>query len=411
MKSIIILFSLSLSMLANNLTQLIDQAHNNELVQVYKSKITSADHSYKASKSAYLPKISIGASGSFFSPVDSMGAGQVYNAYAQASLVLLDGFKRENLLDEQKTIKKSRQYDLSQVKKEISLQVSSLYFKMQITQADIKSLEQSKKQLQEQLKQQQKFFEAKLTTEDNVARIEAAVANTEYKIEETKYLYDEYTALLQTLTNQQITTLQVQQIKEPLEVQARQMDSLKSLKSQADSIAFKAQQMDSSNYPTIVLSDKYSFSKYEDDNLNFPGVKRLDTQNVLALSLSMNLFDFGSASKQKQAILSEQNALLSQIAYKTKEVNAALELSLRAIDRSKKLLYASELSQDASVRTFEIVEKKYKARVVDYVKYLDALSNKIEAQAQYNRAQGTLQISYAQYYYNAGLDIKEYIHD
>jgi outer membrane protein TolC len=47
--------------------------------------------------------------------------------------------------------------------------------------------------------------------------------------------------------------------------------------------------------------------------------------------------------------------------------------------------------------------------VVDYVKYLDALTQKIEAQAQYNRALGALEISYARYYYYAGFDVKEYV--
>jgi outer membrane protein TolC len=63
----------------------------------------------------------------------------------------------------------------------------------------------------------------------------------------------------------------------------------------------------------------------------------------------------------------------------------------------------------ASNRTFEIIDKKYKARVVDYVKYLDALSQKTEAQAQFNRAIGALKISYARYYYFAGYDVKEFI--
>ena len=63
----------------------------------------------------------------------------------------------------------------------------------------------------------------------------------------------------------------------------------------------------------------------------------------------------------------------------------------------------------ASNRTFEIIDKKYKARIVDYVKYLDALTQKTEAQAQFNRAMGALKISYARYYYFAGHDVKEYI--
>jgi len=414
MKNIILVFLLSTSIFASSLLELIKQAQTNELVDVYKYKLNSSIKTYEATKSAYLPKIDIGASAQSISPVDTMGAGEIYNAYAMASVVLLDGFKRKNILDEKNKLKDASTHDLSQIKKDISLKVATLYFNTQIIQADIESLDQSKKQLQEQLKQQQKFYEAKLTTEDNIARIEAELANMEYKIEVKKYQLEEYTTLLYTLTNTDIKSLSKETIKEPKDINTNELDSLKSMRAQAQSVGFKAEQLDAANYPTVILSDKYSYTDYKDDsleNLSMLGfsIDRVNSQNTLMLSVSMNLFDFGSTSKQREVALSEQNALLSQIAYTKKELDSNLRLSLRAIERSKKLLYASKLSQDASNRTYEIVHKKYKARVVDYVKYLDALSNKTEADAQYNRALWDLQISYAKYYHSAGLDIKEYI--
>jgi outer membrane protein TolC len=127
------------------------------------------------------------------------------------------------------------------------------------------------------------------------------------------------------------------------------------------------------------------------------------------LNFKMNIIDFSAASEQKQVVMAEHKALKSQLTYKRKQINADLKLAERAIARSKKLVKASELYQKASNRTFEIIDKKYKARVVDYVKYLDALTQKTEAQAQYNRAIGALEISYARYYYYAGFDVKEYV--
>ncbi|MCW8837849.1 MAG: TolC family protein, partial [Thiovulaceae bacterium] len=201
MKKLTFLLVLSIPIFASGLVELIEQAQKNELVEVYKSKLNSSNKSYEATKSSYLPKVDIGLSEQFISPADSLGAGQIYNAYAQVTTVLLDGFKRENLLEEYERLKNASKYDLAQIKKDISLQVTSLYFNMHIIKADVISLEQSKKQLEEQLHQQQKFFEAKLITEDNVARIEAAIANTDYQIEVKKYAYDEYSSLLRTLTN------------------------------------------------------------------------------------------------------------------------------------------------------------------------------------------------------------------
>ena len=404
----------TLPLLGSDLSVLIEKAQSNELVDVYRAKLTSSQVSYDAIKSSYYPRIDVGASGKLFSPRDSLGAGQVYNAYADASVVILDGFKRENLLDEKTKLRHAKEFDLAQVKKDVALQVASLYFNLLIVQADISALEQTGEQLSEQLKQQKQFFEARLTTEDNVARIEAALANLEYRIEVKRYEYDESMAKLYTLTNEVVDNATPAQIMEPNFQNPKELDTLKSLAATAESIRFKAEQVDSSYYPTIILSDHLGYTDYEDDafdELALPGgsFERVNTQNILMLSLKMNLIDFSAASEQKQAVLAEHDALQAQLTYKRKQTVADRKLAKRAIKRSKTLLKASVLSMKASNRTFEIINQKYKARVVDYVKYLDALSQKTEAQAQYNRAMGALKISYARYYYYAGFDVKDYI--
>jgi len=414
MRKLLILPLLSLSLLASNLSTLIEKAQSNELIDVYKAKLTSSNMAYKATKSSYYPRIDLGASGQLISPKDSLGAGQIYNIHAEASLVVMDGFKRENILDEKTKLRHASEYDLSQVKKDVALQVASLYFNLQIVQADIDALEQSREQLSEQLKQQQKFYAARLTTEDNVVRIEAAIANLDYRVEVKRYEYDETMAKLYILTNEVVERVEVGALFEPTFEQPQELDTLKSMASTAEAVRFKAEQVDSSYYPNIILSDRLGYTTYVDDSFDdfqLPGnsFERVNTQNVLMLSLKMNIIDFSAVSEQKQVVMAEHNALKSELAYKRKQVSADLKLAERAISRSKKLLEASELSQNASNRTFEIINKKYKARVVDYVKYLDALTQKTEAQSQYNRAIGALEIAYARYYYFAGFDVREYV--
>ena len=409
MKRLLLVPFLSLSVWGSDLSTLIEQAQQNELIEVYKEKLNASDQTYRSVKSSYYPKLDLGAAAHFTSPKGPMDAGQLYNVNAEASVVLLDGFKRENILDEKNSLKRSSSYDLSQIKKQVSMEVATHYFNLKTIQADIAALRQKREQLQEQLKRQEKFFRAKLTTEDNVERIRAAVANTDYEIESKLYSRDEVVAKLYTLTNVIVDEVDESSIKEPVSGQKEEMDALRSLASQAEALRYKAEQSDSSNYPTIVLSDRYGYTEYKDDNLEAFGFERVNSQNVLMLNLSMNLWDFSAASEQRQAVMAEHNALKAELAYKQKESNADLKLAERAIERSKKLLEAALLSQSASERTFAVVDKKYQVRVVDYVKYLDALTQKIEAQAQYNRALGALEISYARYYYYAGFDVKEYV--
>ncbi len=409
MKRLFAIPLITASLFASDLALLIEKAQNNELVGVYREKLNASDLNYRSVKSSYYPKVELGGLAQLTSPKGPMDAGQLYNVNAQASLVLLDGFRRENILDEKSSQKRSSSYDLQQIKKEVSMEVATHYFTLKTIQADIEALHQKKEQLQEQLKRQAKFFQAKLTTEDNVERIRAAVANTDYEIESKLYSRDEEVAKLYTLTNEVVEKVDASAIAEPLFGQKEELDALKSLASQAQALRYKAEQADGSNYPTIVLSDRYGYTEFKDDNLEAFGFERVNAQNVLMLSLSMNLWDFSAASEQRQAVMAEHNALKAQLAYKQKESDADLKLAERAIERSKKLLEAAELSRNASDRTYEIVNRKYQVRVVDYVKYLDALTQKTEAQAQYNRALGALEISYARYYYYAGFDVKEYV--
>ncbi len=410
MQRLFILPLITVSLFGSDLAHLIEKAQQNELVEVYQQKLNASQQSYKSAKSSYYPKLDLGASAQLTSPKGPMDAGQIYNVHAEASVVLLDGFKRENLLDEQSSLERSSGFDLAQIKKQVSMEVATHYFNLKTVQADIAALYQKKEQLQEQLNRQEKFFRAKLTTEDNVERIRAAVANTDYEIESKLYSRDELIAKLYTLTNEVVEKVEEGGIIAPLQGQREELDSLRSLASKAEALRYKAEQSDSSNYPTLVLSDRYGYTQYEDDNLEALGLfERVNSQNVAMLNLSMNLWDFSAASERRQAVMAEHNALKAELAYKQKEANADLKLAERAIERSKKLLEAALLSQNASDRTFAIIDKKYQVRVVDYVKYLDALTQKIEAQAQYNRALGALEISYARYYYYAGFDVKEYL--
>ncbi len=420
MKKTLLLLSLSAFIYANELSSLIEKAQKNELVEIYKQKLKASQLEYDATGSAYLPRLDLGAAAQLTTPKGPLDAGQIYNAKLEASYVILDGFKRENLLDEKETLIKANEFNLEDAKKQVSKNVASLYFNLKNISSDIKALEQKKEQLVEQLAQQEKFFSVKLVTEDNVERIKAAVANVDYEIEAKKYFFDEARAKIFTLTNVLVEDADDSSLQEPLYDKEQTLDSLKSLKKQAEALKFKAEQADSAYYPTLVIKDELSYTHFADDSFDDfklpapPGqtsvsFERQEAQNKLMLSFKMNIIDFSSASEIKQAIMANQNALNAQLAYKTKEAKASLALAKRAIERSKKLLEASKLSMNASDRTFEIVNKKYKARVVDYVKYLDSLSQQTTAKAQYNRALGALEISYAAYYAEAGLDVKDFI--
>lgn len=393
---------------AEDLKTLLDAAAKNELVGAYEAQAEAARLLQQSVRASYLPRVDVGASASYLDKTGSIDVKESYSAYAKASLTLFDGFKRENLLEEREALSRVNEAELGQYRKELSLQVTRSYFELLNLRGDIDAQIQRRTQLEEQLGRQERFLEARIATEEEVERIKAAVANADYQIANLRYRADEQRATLFELTGLQVADPAENRFKIPQYGASVEPDAIRAMRQQSRALEASARQSTASYYPTVAVEDTYSFYDYEGEPASFP-VERAKEQNRLMLSLSMSLLDFSAASKQKEALQAERLALERKIAYETKRSDTGVKLAIRSIERARALIQAAEQSLAASGKTLDSVTKKYRARVVDYVNYLDALYEHTDAMAQYNRAKNTLQSAYAQYYYDAGYDLKEFL--
>jgi outer membrane protein len=400
---------LGTSLLAFDLPTLIGQAQQNEQVQAYAQRAEAAATGYASVKSSYMPRVDLGASASFIDERGSIDVPETYKAYAEANFVILDGFKRKNLLDEKAMASEAGRFDLEGFKKATSLQVIRLYFELLNVNADIDALEKNRAQLGEQLERFKLFKSAGIATEEDVDRLDAAVADADYRITARRYETDALRSKLELLSGTPLEGEQAaQSVTAPASEEAKRLDSLEAMACRARALGYAAEQADSVYYPTLVLNDTYTWYRYENFHPSFP-VDFAEKQNRLTLQLSMNLVDFGAAREAKQALRLQQKAQELELRFAEKSAEADRALALKAIERAKNLLGAAEKAKTASDRTFAVVKKKYEARIVDYIRYLDALSKATEARAQYNRALSGLNTAYATYIYNLGEDPKEYV--
>ena len=86
-----------------------------------------------------------------------------------------------------------------------------------------------------------------------------------------------------------------------------------------------------------------------------------------------------------------------------------IELAISKIDTVKAQINSAKSSLKSAISAFETIAKKYEVGNVDHVTYLDALSVKTNAKAQYKSALNNLQIAYATYYYHTNKNIQEFI--
>ena len=398
------------SLFAFDLPTLIEQAQRNEQVQAYAKRAEASNAELESVRSSYLPRVDLGASASYIDERGSIDVPETYKAYAEANFVILDGFKRKNLIDEKTMGSEAGRFDLKGYKKAVSLQVIELYFELQNVTSDIGALRQDREQLNEQLARFRLFKEAGIATEEDVERLNAAVANADYEIAARQYESDRLRSRLELLSGTALEGGQaVQRIAMPEQTtEAKRLDRLEAMAYRSRALGYAAEQADSVYYPTLTLNDTYTWYDYENFDPSFP-VDFAEKQNRLTLQLNINLIDFGAAREAKQALSLQQQAQALELRYAEKTAEADRALARKAIERAGTLLAAAEKSKTASDRTFAVVKKKYEARIVDYIRYLDALSGATEARAQFNRAQSALNTAYATYLYHLGEDPKEYV--
>jgi len=409
MKKLVLLPLLFASLGAFDLPDLIEKAQKNEQVQSYVAKKATADLTYKSVKSSYIPRIDIGASASFIDERGSFDVPETYKAFASANFIILDGFKRENLLDEKSMRIKASEFDLAGFKKAISLQVISLYLNLENVYSDIDALKKNREQLISQLERFKLFFSAGIATEVDVERLKAAVSNADYLIASREFEIDSYRSNLELLSGEALVgELVKREVKIVENEEATTLDSIEALSYRTKALGYTAEQANASYYPTVSINDTFTFNEYGNFNPSFP-VDFVDKQNRLTIQASMNLFDYSAASEARQAIKMQQHALQQELSYQKRSVDIDRELALKAISRAKTLLEAATKSKESFDKTFVVVKQKYEARIVDYIRYLDALTKATEARAQYNRALSGLNSANAAYIFNLGKDPKEYV--
>lgn len=407
MKKLLILL-LPFALYAQDLRNLINEAHeNNNLVRSSVLQVRSKEKNLDSKQNSYYPTIDVGGYYQSLKEKSPFQAGDVYSGYAKVGLDIYDGGKKSALVSQAKNEKRSSEFDESELKKSLSLQIVKDYFTIKNLNASLVAKEDADKLLKEQLKRIQRFYEAQLATKDDVDRLQSAYDTNVYEINSLKFEILSNKKALELKVGRKIDTLEDSEFKEVVDDDFELVDNIKSLNAQKSAVLNAAESLDSVYYPQLRVEDTYSFYGYGDTLPTEP--KGVDKQNKLLLTLNMRVFDFFSTKDAKQALYINSQSINEQVAYKTKEQKVQYELAKSRIKISKIKIKSAKSALAAAESAFKTVNEKYNAGIVDYVVYLDALTAKTNANALYERSLNDLQVAYAMYYYYSGKDIKEFI--
>lgn len=388
------------------LLSLIESAQHNDKMASLENQVLAADLTLQSTKNSYLPRVDAFANASMVDRTGGFDAKRSGAAGIRAEMIVFDGFKRENTISQSDAVKNSAQYDLAAQKKGLTLDVIQRYFELQNTFDAIVTNGVMRDQLNAQLIRLEKFKSAGLASEDTVMRIRSELSNAQYALEDLNYQSDRQKGDLEIISGQKISDLKPALLMEPSLTKIQEPDTLKALRYSRDAKQFEAEKTDAGYLPTIKIEDQYTYYDYYNDPI---ASMRVDSQNKLTASLTMNLVDFSSASRAKQALAVQAQAKTSELAYASKEAQNNVQMAARYVQRSRILIDAAQSAFDASQKTFDAVKQKYEARIVDHITYLDALHSLTDATNQLSRAKRSLHYAYAAYYYYAGFDPKEFV--
>ena len=393
---------------AEDLRTLIEFAkQNNNLIQSNKFLESSKSKQLDSRKSAYFPTVDVGGYYQSLNDKTPNMSGDIYSGYATVGFDIYDGGKKSALVDVAKNEYKASSFDTREMKKNISLQIVQDFFTIKSLEATLKAKQDSNELLKEQLSRVQKFYSARLATKDDVDRLQSAYDTNIYEIESLKFQSLSVKRSLELKVGKSIDTLDSSNFDEQIRDEFELGDSVKSLMANKEAVLNSAESVDSIYYPQLRIEDTYSVYDYKRYDASHP--QGLDNQNKIMLSLNMRLFDYSSAKESKQVLSLSSKALEEQVKYKSKEQQVEYELAQSRIKTSKIKIKSSRSALISAESAFETINKKYKAGIVDYIVYLDALSTKTNSKALYESSLNDLEVAYAIYYYQAGKNLEEYI--
>lgn len=411
-KAIFLAF-LSLPVSASNLKEFINLSQNNEqyFIKEMQNRQTILENSQVFR--SYLPSLSLNAA-YVANNKDRFIIDPQESLFAKLSLniLLFDGGAREATLRALQSKEKLSFLNKEQSRNYLALNAITLYFNTLSLEKIILANEQKVNFLQSNFERLQKFYNAGLSSKDELESIRAKYHLSLLELSQNKLKFASIQKEIRILSNTDFKPKGEAYLDNPTQEKSQNYEVLKA-KEQINLSEENLNLAKAKYFPKFYIQNNFGFYKNNYNpkippiyaNLADEFLERHSQSNQFILGLEWKLFDFNARVKEieKERLgvqIANANARFNE--RKNKEELIYLKQSLNFL---KEQISALKLSLEAANLAFESVDKKYKAGLVSYVEYLGALETKFKAQGDLELAINEFEITKANYYFNAGVEI------
>ena len=404
MKKFLFLSLFPLFAFSGNLNELLNLAEQNKQVEASRYSLEASKEKEYATKSAYLPNLTLGATQTFNQESNMFAAEKDITGTATLAFTIYDGGKREASFEQQQALVKSATFSLASVQNNISLDVIYYYYNYLSTLANKESTLKKMEQLEAERNRLEKFLSVGAITADELQKIVSSIEQTKVDLLTLDNTLNNISNTLEYLTGEQVSVEKGSTIiyKENTNNEENKRLDILALEESVQSNKSEIKMAKSPNLPTIALQNTYS--KHDFD---YPvATENLKEQNSVQLSMQWKIFDFASTSSNAQAAYLNYLSKNSELSYAKYKAKASFKNAQNSYKTSLAKIEAAKAKLQASEMTYELVKKKFQQGIVNNVSYLDALSDKFNSNSQLQTALNEVEYQKAVLLYEMGENIK-----
>ena len=404
MKKFLFLSLFPLFAFSGNLNELLNLAEQNKQVEASRYSLEASKEKEYATKSAYLPNLTLGATQTFNQESNMFAAEKDTTGTATLAFTIYDGGKREASFEQQQALVKSATFSLASVQNNISLDVIYYYYNYLSTLANKESTLKKMEQLEAERNRLEKFLSVGAITADELQKIVSSIEQTKVDLLTLDNTLNNISNTLEYLTGEQVSVEKGSTIiyKENTNNEENRRLDILALEESVQSNKSEIKMAKSPNLPTIALQNTYS--KHDFD---YPvATENLKEQNSVQLSMQWKIFDFASTSSNAQAAYLNYLSKNSELSYAKYKAKASFKNAQNSYKTSLAKIEAAKAKLQASEMTYELVKKKFQQGIVNNVSYLDALSDKFNSNSQLQTALNEVEYQKAVLLYEMGENIK-----
>lgn len=413
MRFINIILFLPLVLFGSNLKELINLSQNNESYFIKQMQSEQANLNRQQAFRNYLPTLSLN-SAYVANNKDRFITDPQESLFAKVSLnfLLFDGGAREANLRALESKEKLSLLDKEQSKNYLTLNAITLYFNTLSLEKILLANQQKVAFLKSTFERLQKFYNAGLSPKDELESIKAKYHLSLLELSQNELKLANIQKEIKILSHTDFKPKGDALLKNPQQEKSRNYEVM--ITKEQINLAKESVNLAKAKYfPKFYIQDNFSFYKNIFNpkiptpfaNLADNFLEKYSQGNQFILGMEWKIFDFNARTKEveKERLnvqIANANARFSE--RKNKEELNYLNKSLKVLQEQ---ILALNLSLNAANLAFESVDKKYQAGLVSYVEYLQALEAKFKAQSDLELAKNEFEITKANYYFNAGIDL------